>query len=115
MISIGPSSTSIQHVQKKCLPWAVSILIQALKVLVKYRSEKNPWYPIIMDITDIGPGLDQLSTSLDQLEADLKPLLGDLSTASSKLPLLDKAKLYVLAAYTLESLLFCISISAQTR
>lgn len=59
-----------------------------------------------MDITDITPGLDRLIIDLDQLETDLKPLLADLGTISSKLPLLDKAKLYVLTSYAIESLLF---------
>lgn len=62
-----------------------------------------------MDITDITPGLDRLITDLDQLETDLKPLLADLGAISSKLPLLDKAKLYVLTSYAIESLLFCTS------
>lgn len=70
-------------------------------------SANSPPYYLIMDITDISPALDQLVADLDQLETDLGPLLGDLGAASSKLPLLDKAKLYVLTSYTIESLLFC--------
>ncbi|KAK3943170.1 Sas10/Utp3/C1D family-domain-containing protein [Diplogelasinospora grovesii] len=59
-----------------------------------------------MDVTDITPQLEKLDENLDQLEDALKPLLGDIGVLSSKLPLLDKAKLYVLACYALESLLF---------
>ncbi|KAL1875144.1 hypothetical protein VTK73DRAFT_10281 [Phialemonium thermophilum] len=58
-----------------------------------------------MDVTDITPKLDQLKIDLDKLEKELKPLK-DIGAISSKLPLLDKAKLYVTVAYALESLLF---------
>ncbi|KAK0628665.1 Sas10/Utp3/C1D family-domain-containing protein [Bombardia bombarda] len=59
-----------------------------------------------MDITDITPQLDQLDIDLKQLQEALKPLLGDVGDVSSRLPLLDKAKLYVLFSYAIESLLF---------
>ena len=62
-----------------------------------------------MDVTNITPQLDHLETDLDQLEDALKPLLGNLGDIAGKLPLLDKAKLYVLATYSIESLLFCKS------
>jgi exosome complex protein LRP1 len=60
-----------------------------------------------MDVTDITPQLDQLEAELEKAQETLAPLLGDLSDISSKLPLLDKAKLYVLATYTIESRVFC--------
>lgn len=60
-----------------------------------------------MDADDIHDHLDDLTTSIDTLTSTLQPLLSTpLSTTTSKLPLLDKAKLYVLATYALESLLF---------
>ncbi|KAH6630295.1 Sas10/Utp3/C1D family-domain-containing protein [Chaetomium sp. MPI-SDFR-AT-0129] len=59
-----------------------------------------------MDVTDVTPQLDQLEEQLKAAEEALAPLLGDIDDISSKLPLLDKAKLNVLVAYTLESLLF---------
>lgn len=62
-----------------------------------------------MDVTDITPQLDQLENDVDNLEDALKPLLGNLGDIAGKLPLLDKAKLYVLATYSIESLLFCKS------
>lgn len=62
-----------------------------------------------MDVTDITPQLNQLDIDLDQLEEALKPLLGDISDISSRLPLLDKAKLNVLVSYAIESVLFCKS------
>lgn len=62
-----------------------------------------------MDVTDITPQLEQLDVDLDQLEAALKPLLGDIGDISSRLPLLDKAKLNVLISYAIESILFCES------
>ncbi|GAB1312259.1 Exosome complex protein [Madurella fahalii] len=59
-----------------------------------------------MDVSDITPQLDQLEEDLNQVKEALKPLLDDIGDVSSKLPLLDKAKLYVLASYAIESLLF---------
>ncbi|KXX80897.1 Nuclear nucleic acid-binding protein C1D [Madurella mycetomatis] len=59
-----------------------------------------------MDVSDITPQLEQLEEDLNQVKEVLKPLLNDIGDVSSKLPLLDKAKLYVLASYAIESLLF---------
>ncbi|EGS22834.1 uncharacterized protein CTHT_0013100 [Thermochaetoides thermophila DSM 1495] len=59
-----------------------------------------------MDISDITPQLQQLEKDLDHAQDVLKPFLGDLNVISSKLPLLDKAKFFVLVTYTIESLLF---------
>lgn len=60
-----------------------------------------------MDATDLGPSLKDLASNIDDLEESLAPLLNTaLSTSASKLPLLDKSKLYVLATYAIESLLF---------
>lgn len=61
----------------------------------------------IMDVSDITPELEQLDVDLDKLQEALQPLLGDVGDISSKLPLLDKAKLYVLVSYALESIIFC--------
>ena len=60
-----------------------------------------------MDVPDITPSLEKFNVDLDQLEAALKPVLGDVGDVSSKLPLLDKAKLYVMVTYAIESMLFC--------
>lgn len=62
-----------------------------------------------MDVTNILPQLERLDGEIDNLEEVLQPLLGSLSDVSSKLPLLDKAKLYVLVTYAIESMLFCKS------
>lgn len=52
--------------------------------------------------------LEQLDDNLDDLEDVAKPLLdGSVAELSKKLPVLDKAKLYVLVAYAIESLIFC--------
>lgn len=59
------------------------------------------------DVKDITRDLDKLDSQLDNLEEALAPLLGNLDELSSQLPLLDKAKLFSLAAYSIESLLFC--------
>lgn len=61
------------------------------------------------DVADILPQLERLDGEIDDLEAVLEPLLGNLADVASKLPLLDKAKLYVLATYSIESMLFCRS------
>ncbi|KUI73333.1 hypothetical protein VM1G_08860 [Cytospora mali] len=58
------------------------------------------------DVTDITPHLDGLDGDLDKLEESLKPLMADMAEVASKLPLLDKAKLYVLATYSIETALF---------
>jgi exosome complex protein LRP1 len=60
-----------------------------------------------MDVSDVTPQLDRLEEELNKAHETLAPLLGDIGEISSKLPLLDKAKLYVLVSYTIESLLFC--------
>ncbi|OQE78471.1 hypothetical protein PENNAL_c0056G06278 [Penicillium nalgiovense] len=60
-----------------------------------------------MDPTDLLPLLEQLDDNVDDLEGVLEPLLaGTLVKSSSKLPVMDKAKLHVLITYTLESLIF---------
>jgi len=60
-----------------------------------------------MDVTKVLSLLDQLDDEVDDLEETLDPLLKTaLSETTSKLPLLDKAKLYVLITYAIESTLF---------
>jgi exosome complex protein LRP1 len=70
----------------------------------------TPFSPLINKKMDdsIAPAIADLNDSIADLEKTIAPLIsaGPLSTASSKLPLLDKAKLYVLATYALESILF---------
>jgi exosome complex protein LRP1 len=57
--------------------------------------------------TDLPDLVEDLEVNIDELSAILSPLLhAQLSTTASSLPLLDKAKLYVLAAYSIESLLY---------
>ncbi|GJN67421.1 hypothetical protein PLIIFM63780_004860 [Purpureocillium lilacinum] len=50
--------------------------------------------------------LDKLDVQLDNLEDALGPLLDGLDERASQLPLLDRAKLFSLSAYAIESLLF---------
>ena len=66
-----------------------------------------------MDAADLLPLVEDLTSNIDDLEESLAPLLKTaLSTTSSKLPLLDKAKLYVLATYAIESILFsCLRLN----
>ncbi|PHH76417.1 hypothetical protein CDD82_3996 [Ophiocordyceps australis] len=58
------------------------------------------------DVKDITRSINKLDAQLDSLEDVLEPLLGDVGAMASQLPLLDKAKLFSLTAYALESLLF---------
>lgn len=60
-----------------------------------------------MDVSDLTPELQQLELDLNTLQEVLQPLLSDVGDVSSKMPLLDKAKLYVLVCYAIESLIFC--------
>ena len=59
------------------------------------------------DVKDITRDLSKLDSQLDDLETALEPLLTQLEERASALPLLDRAKLFSLAAYSIESLLFC--------
>ena len=61
-----------------------------------------------METTDIGPLLEDFEGNIDELEDILQPLLkGSLAEGTNRLPLLDKAKTYVLITYAIESILFC--------
>ena len=52
--------------------------------------------------------LGELDDNIDDLDEALAPFIkSSLPDATGKLPLLDKAKLYVLITYALESMLFC--------
>ncbi|KAH9895550.1 Sas10/Utp3/C1D family-domain-containing protein [Xylariomycetidae sp. FL2044] len=59
-----------------------------------------------MDPANILPQLERLDDNIDNLEEALQPLLKSIPDVASQLPLLDKAKLYVLVTYSLESMLF---------
>lgn len=61
----------------------------------------------IMDVKNLSPDLKKLGSHLETLEETLQPLIDNLPEMSSELPLLDKAKLMTLTAYSIESLLFC--------
>ncbi|KAG9229160.1 Sas10/Utp3/C1D family-domain-containing protein [Amylocarpus encephaloides] len=60
-----------------------------------------------MDSSNVLVLLEQLDDEVDDLEESLGPLIKTaLSETTSKLPLLDKAKLFVLVTYAIESVLF---------
>lgn len=62
-----------------------------------------------MDTTELTARIEQLSDELDDLEDVLQLILeSPLLERASKLPLMDRAKLYVLVTYAIESLLFCM-------
>jgi exosome complex protein LRP1 len=61
-----------------------------------------------MDTSTLLSLLEDLEENIDDLEESLEPLLeAALSVTTKKLPLLDRAKLYTLIVYSIESLLFC--------
>lgn len=67
-----------------------------------------------METIDLEPLIESLDDNIDDLEEALKPLLKSaLSDVAGKLPLLDKAQLYVLVTYAIESVLFCVSAGTQ--
>ncbi|KAK0251225.1 hypothetical protein LTR29_007543 [Friedmanniomyces endolithicus] len=60
-----------------------------------------------MESSDVLSLVEDMGSNIDDLEEALAPLLETaLSASTSKLPLLDKAKLYVLVTYAIESILF---------
>ncbi|TGJ87918.1 hypothetical protein E0Z10_g881 [Xylaria hypoxylon] len=59
-----------------------------------------------MDPANILPSLEILDDAVDDLEEALQPLVDSVTDVASKLPLLDKAKFYVLMTYSIESMLF---------
>lgn len=61
-----------------------------------------------MDAVDLVPMLEGLEEHIDDLEDSLLPIMKtNLADITSKLPLLEKAKLQVLVTYAIESILFC--------
>lgn len=67
-----------------------------------------------METIDLEPLIESLDDNIDDLEEALQPLLNSaLSDTAGKLPLLDKAQLYVLVTYAIESILFCVFAGTQ--
>ena len=63
---------------------------------------------IKMEITELLSKIEELEEDIEDLKANLQPLLnGALSETIQKLPVLDRAKLYVVVVYAIESLIFC--------
>ena len=61
-----------------------------------------------MEFGSVAPLIDRLGSNLDDLEELLEPLSQrSMSETTSKLEVIDKAKLYVLLTYAIESILFC--------
>ena len=62
-----------------------------------------------MDSVGLASLIEQLDDNIEDLEDALAPLSrGFLSDTAGNLPLLDKAQLYVLIAYAIESIIFCM-------
>lgn len=67
-----------------------------------------------MEFTDLAPLVELLEDNIDDLEEALEPVLKSaLSDTAGKLPLLDRAHLYVLVTYAIESILFCMFTRAH--
>lgn len=61
-----------------------------------------------MDMSNLTNLLEDLDDAIDELEENLHPLITHALTEEvSKLPLLDKAQLYILVTYAIDSILFC--------
>ena len=69
-----------------------------------------------MESVDLVPLIEQLDDNIDDLEESLMPFIkGALSDTAGTLPLLDKAQLYVVVTYAIESIIFCSWISYQKQ
>ena len=67
-----------------------------------------------MESSNLVPLIEALDNDIDDLEEALSPLLkASLSEHASKLPVLDKAQLYILITYAIESMIFCTLTGAQ--
>lgn len=67
-----------------------------------------------MENIDLVSLIELLDDNIDDLEEALEPLLKSaLSDTARKLPLLDRAQLYVLVTYSIESILFCMSVGPK--
>ena len=62
-----------------------------------------------MEVNQLIPMIEELEISINDLEENLELVVETaLSTTTRKLPLLDRAKLYVLVCYAIESVIFCL-------
>lgn len=63
-----------------------------------------------MEAKELFPVLEQLDDDIDDVEEMIQPLLNrSLAETSKNLPVLDKAKFYVMVTYALENVIFCMS------
>ena len=63
-----------------------------------------------MDSSELKKLIGLLDDRIDDLEEALEPLTSQpVADTAGKLPLLDKAQLYILVTYALESMIFCTS------
>lgn len=69
-----------------------------------------------MDTAELIPMLEDLKDNIDELEEALAPLLNtNLNDITTKLPLLDRAKLDVLVTYGIESIIFGMQSTFEMR
>ena len=61
-----------------------------------------------MDTNGLVALIETLDDNLDELEEAMTPLTREnMADTAAKLPVLDKAQVYVLVTYAIESMLFC--------
>jgi septal ring factor EnvC (AmiA/AmiB activator) len=109
LLKVSFTQTATRHPQLQAQISALNEYTESISTSV--TTKDIVYKSLTMDVSDVTPQLDQLEEELNKAQQSLEPLLGDIGDISSKLPLLDKAKLYVLVSYTIESLLFCESCS----
>jgi septal ring factor EnvC (AmiA/AmiB activator) len=109
LLKVSFTQTATRHPQLQAQISALTEYTESISTSV--TTTDIVYKSLTMDVSDVTPQLDQLEEELNKAQQSLEPLLGDIGDISSKLPLLDKAKLYVLVSYTIESLLFCESCS----
>lgn len=63
-----------------------------------------------MNASQVMDMVNLLDDQVDDIEEALAPLLkSSLQDIAAKLPVVDKARLYVLTTYAIDSLIFCVS------
>jgi len=105
--SLGQVSVAFDLTSLTSQPSQVCLLAIVLHSTTKQK--KNPSNSsLAMDSSTALELLDLLDEQIDDLKPAIEPLLKNtISGAAMQLPVVDKAKLYVLTSYVLESLLFC--------
>lgn len=77
-----------------------------------FKEKQNVTIPPVLGMASQDVAFDALveglADTVNTLDTDLKPLIENFKEISSKLPVLDQAKLNVLLAYSIESIIFSV-------